>query len=68
MFHYIQETCGLSFEKGTPTILYEDNIACIAQPKEGYTKGDITKHISLKFFFSLMIFKRMVILIFNKFV
>ena len=35
-----------------PTILYEDNAACIAQLKEGYIKGDRTKHISPKFFFT----------------
>ena len=36
----------------SPTILYEDNAACIAQLKEGYIKGDRTKHISPKFFFT----------------
>nr|XP_016442782.1 PREDICTED: uncharacterized protein LOC107768191 [Nicotiana tabacum] len=29
-----------------------DNAACIAQLKGGYIKGDITKHISPKFFFT----------------
>ena len=33
-----------------PTILYEDNAACVAQIKEGYTKSDRTKHIPPKFF------------------
>ena len=32
--------------------MYEDNAACIAQLKEGYIKGDRTKHISPKFFFT----------------
>ena len=50
--HHIQTTCGLSSGKMSPTVLYEDNIACIAQLKEGYTKGDRTKHISPKFFFT----------------
>ena len=36
----------------TPTILYEDNAACIAQLKGGYIKGDRTKHISPKFYFT----------------
>ena len=36
----------------TPTILYEDNAACIAQLKGGYIKGDRIKHISPKFFFT----------------
>ncbi|GJU24174.1 hypothetical protein Tco_1162795 [Tanacetum coccineum] len=34
-----------------PTVV-EDNAACIAQIKDGYIKGDITKHILLKFFFT----------------
>ena len=36
----------------TPTIVYEDNAACVAQLKGGYIKGDRTKHISPKFFFT----------------
>ncbi|KAL0439224.1 UNVERIFIED_CONTAM: Secreted RxLR effector protein [Sesamum latifolium] len=52
MIQHIRGTCGLSFEKIIPTILYEDNAACIAQLKEGYIKGDRTKHISPKFFFT----------------
>lgn len=35
-----------------PTILYEDNAACIAQLKGGYIKGNRTKHISPKLFFT----------------
>ena len=42
----------LSFDHGSPIILYEDNTACIAQVKGGYIKGDRTKHISPKFFFT----------------
>ncbi|KAL0438951.1 UNVERIFIED_CONTAM: hypothetical protein Slati_2378100 [Sesamum latifolium] len=52
MIQHIRGTCGLSLEKIIPTILYEDNAACIAQLKEGYIKGDQTKHISPKFFFT----------------
>ena len=52
MVHHIRETCRLSFNRGSPTILYEDNTACIAQVKGGYIKGDRTKHISPKFFFT----------------
>ncbi|GJZ73156.1 copia protein [Tanacetum coccineum] len=47
---YIQEKRGLESIKGNLTILYEDNAACIAQIKEGYIKGDKTKHISSNFF------------------
>ncbi|GMI81043.1 hypothetical protein HRI_001773600 [Hibiscus trionum] len=50
--HHIRENCGLHSEKVAPTVLYEDNMACIAQLKEGYIKGDRIKHISPKFFFT----------------
>ena len=52
MIHHIQESCGLSSVKDKPTILFEDNYACIAQIKGGYIKGDRTKHISPKFFYT----------------
>ncbi|XP_070055840.1 uncharacterized mitochondrial protein AtMg00810-like [Nicotiana tomentosiformis] len=46
------EMCGFLMKKYNPTTLYEDNIACIAELKKGYIKGDRTKHISPKFFFT----------------
>lgn len=52
MTQHIRDSCGLDSGKGTPTIIYEDNAACIAQLNEGYIKGDRTKHISPKFFFT----------------
>ena len=52
MTHHIQETCGLSSQKDTAEILYEDNAACIAQLKGGYIKDNRTKHISPKLFFT----------------
>jgi hypothetical protein len=52
MIQHIRETCGLSSIKNSPTILYEDNAACITQIKGGYIKGDRTKHISPKFFYT----------------
>jgi len=53
MTHYIRKSSGLSPEDDNPPItLYEDNTACIAQLKGGYIKGDRTKHISPKFFFT----------------
>ncbi|XP_019252656.1 PREDICTED: uncharacterized protein LOC109231449 [Nicotiana attenuata] len=52
MTQHIQEMCGFLMKKDNPTILYEDNAACIAQLKGGYIKGDRTKHISPKFFFT----------------
>ncbi|KAG7557098.1 Reverse transcriptase RNA-dependent DNA polymerase [Arabidopsis suecica] len=50
MTQHIRSNCGMDDEKG-PTVMYEDNAACIAQLKEGYIKGDRTKHILPKFFF-----------------
>ena len=52
MIQHIRESCGLSSIKGDPTILFEDNVACIAQITGGYIKGDRTKHISPKFFYT----------------
>ncbi|KAK2376223.1 putative mitochondrial protein [Trifolium repens] len=52
MIQHIQKNCSLSSGKMQTTIIYEDNSACIAQLKEGYIKGDRTKHISPKFFFT----------------
>ena len=36
----------------SPTIIYEDNAACVAQVRGGYIKWDKTKHISPKFFYT----------------
>ena len=53
MIQHIRESCGLSSIKNNPTVLlYEDNDACIAKIKGGYIKGDRTKHISPKFFYT----------------
>ena len=46
---HIQETCGLPVNRD-PTVLFEDNAACVAQMKEGFIKSDRTKHIPPKFF------------------
>ena len=50
--HYILKTFVLKIEDLKPTTLHEDNVACIAQLKGGYIKGDRTKHISPKFFYT----------------
>ena len=52
VIHHIQSTCELSTASSSPTIIYEDNAACIAQIRGGYIKGDRTKHISPKFFYT----------------
>ena len=43
---------GLSMENEMPTIMYEDNSTCINELKEGYIKGDRTKHISPNLFYA----------------
>ncbi|XP_024164331.1 uncharacterized protein LOC112171364 [Rosa chinensis] len=50
MIRHIRSTCDLPSVTDKPTVMYEDNIACIAQIKEGFIKGDKTKHIAPKFF------------------
>src|SRR5206468_2761128 len=42
---HIRISCELPEITKSPTIIYEDNAACITQIKEGYIKGDRTKHI-----------------------
>ncbi|XP_076912528.1 secreted RxLR effector protein 161-like [Bidens hawaiensis] len=49
---YIRGSCGISSKEEGPTVLHKDNTACIAQLKNGYIKGDRTKHILPKFFFT----------------
>ena len=52
VIQHIRENCGLSSVKNSPSILYEDNVACITQIRGGYIKGDRTKHIAPKFFYT----------------
>ena len=52
MTQHIWESCGLFSTKLSSTILYEDNTTCITQIKRGYIKGDRTKHISPKLFYT----------------
>ena len=42
----------LSSIAGVLNIIYEDNKACIKQIRECFIKGDNTKHIAPKFFFT----------------
>ncbi|KAL1093828.1 hypothetical protein V6Z11_D06G055500 [Gossypium hirsutum] len=49
---HIQKICNLPLQEKMSTILYEDNVACIAQLKGDYIKGDRTKHISPKLLFT----------------
>jgi len=50
MINHIQKSCGLNVAD-TPTIIYEDNVACVAQMCLGYVKSNITKHIAPKLFY-----------------
>ena len=49
---HIRSTCGLAYDPDEPIVIYEDNTAVIDQAKHGYIKGDNTKHISPKLFFT----------------
>jgi hypothetical protein len=40
------------------TIIYEDNVVCVAQMQTSYIKTNYTKHISLKLFFTHMNYKK----------
>ena len=52
MILHIQESCGLPSIKSKPTVLYEDNATCITQVKGEFIKGDRTKDISPKLFYT----------------
>ncbi|XP_035845241.1 secreted RxLR effector protein 161-like [Helianthus annuus] len=52
VIQHIRGSCGISTIDEGAIILHENNAACIAQLKEGYIKGDGTKHILPKFFFT----------------
>jgi hypothetical protein len=47
-----KEKYGLSIIEDSPLILFEDNDVCTTQLKSGYIKGNKTKHISPKFFYT----------------
>jgi hypothetical protein len=50
MINYIQQSCGIGVID-SPTIIYEDNTACVTQMDKGYIKSNITKNISPKLFY-----------------
>ncbi|XP_047255213.1 secreted RxLR effector protein 161-like [Capsicum annuum] len=50
--HPIKERFGLKFDIKVPTDIFEISAACIAHLKEDFIKGDRTKHISPKLFFT----------------
>ena len=52
VIHHIQSTCRISSNSDILTVIYEDNVACITQLRGGYIKGNITKQILPKFFYT----------------
>ena len=52
MINHIQQACGIGSIE-SPTIIYEDNSACVTQMQTGYIKSNITKHIVPKLFYPL---------------
>ena len=52
VIQHVQSNCQMTLVNNSPTIIYEDNAACVAQVRGGYIKGDKTQHISPKFFYT----------------
>jgi hypothetical protein len=50
VINHIQVSCGVE-PIDSPTIIYEDNAACVVQMRSGYVKSNVTKHITSKFFY-----------------
>jgi hypothetical protein len=50
VINHIETSCGIGALE-SPTIIYEDNTACVAQLQIGYIKSNYTKHISPKLFY-----------------
>jgi hypothetical protein len=50
MVNHIAQSCGIGV-LDTPTIIFEDNLACVTQMESGYIKSNMTKHIIPKLFY-----------------
>jgi hypothetical protein len=50
VINHIQISCGIE-PIGSLAIIYEDNVACIAQMQSGYVKSNVTKHTTPKLFY-----------------
>jgi hypothetical protein len=50
VINHIETSCGIGALE-SPTIIYEDNVACVAQIQIGYIKTNYMKHISSKLFY-----------------
>jgi hypothetical protein len=49
MINHIQQSCGIG-AIDSPTIIYEDNSACVTQMQKATSKSNITKHIPPSYF------------------
>jgi hypothetical protein len=47
---HILKSCEIG-SLDAPTIIFEDNAACVAQVESGYIKSNLTKHIATKLFY-----------------
>ena len=63
MVQHIRGSCGIAINDISPTVLYEDNAACVTQMSNGYVKGSLTKHIAPKLFYPHELQKNGVIII-----
>jgi transposase InsO family protein len=52
LFSHILKSTGLLQNSLAPTVIYEDNASALSQIHSGFIKGDRTKHIAPKFFFT----------------
>jgi hypothetical protein len=50
VINHIQVSCAIE-PIGSPTIIYEDDVACVAQMQSGYVKSNVIKHITPKLFY-----------------
>jgi hypothetical protein len=50
MVNHILIICGIASIE-SPTIIYEDNSACVVHMETGYIKSNINKHIAPKLFY-----------------
>jgi phosphoenolpyruvate synthase/pyruvate phosphate dikinase len=50
MINHIVQSCGIGVLE-TPTIIFEDNSACVTQMESGYIKSNMTKHTIPKLFY-----------------
>jgi hypothetical protein len=50
VINHTQVSCGIE-PIGSLTIIYEDNVACVAQMQSGYVKSNVTKYITPKLFY-----------------